>query len=731
MAEDPPSGKVDQDEPAAAPERRRGVLAWLKRELLPFAELFALTGFVIAQPLLDVTGRAPDFFLFHQARGADIVWLAVIVAFVPALALWLGEVLVGLVSPTLRRIAHLVLIGGLFAVLAIEISKKVWTLDGIPLALLALVVGALLAVACARFKAVGLWVRFTSFAPLLFVGLFLFASPVAKLVVPEEPGQVGTPAPARNPVPVVMIMFDEFPLQSLLSGKGEIDERVYPNFAKFAQDATWYRNATGASSWTPWAMPAMMTGRWPARGKAPFYAEYPDNMFTMLSQTYDVQAYETISLLCPPSECAGTQQPVDREATGLQPVLRDTAGVLRRIVSPRNVEFDPTEALLEKTAGEAASGKETAAPTQTTKKPGPMFRFNTLKESQPARFTEFLDGLGPSDTPTFDFLHILLPHAPWRYLPGGAQYQVPSGTTFGTKANTPWPADRWPSLFAQQRHLLQLAYTDQLLGQVIQKLKDTGQYDKSLVIFTADHGEGFTPGSPARRFSEANAHQLAWVPVFIKAPGQAEGKVDDRNWEQVDLLPTIADYLDVDIPWQVEGISALAGKRTTKEKVFYDSPGKPIQVEPTENFAKVLKGATDTIGYPERGPTGFYSLKDLPDIVGKRTDQLQVTGGGPTATIARPERFANVDPGSGIVPSIIWGDIGNGEIKSGATVAVAIDGTIGGIGQAYVNQGDETIDYASLINDQVLKPGANHPELFLVEGTKAAPVLRRITVTQG
>jgi hypothetical protein len=83
------------------------------------------------------------------------------------------------------------------------------------------------------------------------------------------------------------------------------------------------------------------------------------------------------------------------------------------------------------------------------------------------------------------------------------------------------------------------------------------------------------------------------------------------------------------------------------------------------------------------------------------------------------------------VPSIIWGDIGGGEIKSGATVAVAIDGTIGGIGQAYVNQGDETIDYASLINDQVLKPGANHPELFLVEGTKAAPVLRRITVTQG
>jgi hypothetical protein len=83
------------------------------------------------------------------------------------------------------------------------------------------------------------------------------------------------------------------------------------------------------------------------------------------------------------------------------------------------------------------------------------------------------------------------------------------------------------------------------------------------------------------------------------------------------------------------------------------------------------------------------------------------------------------------VPSIIWGDIGNGEIKSGATVAVAIDGTIGGIGQTYVNQGDETIDFSSLINDKVLKPGANQPELFLVQGTKQAPVLRRITLTEG
>ena len=66
-----------------------------------------------------------------------------------------------------------------------------------------------------------------------------------------------------------MILFDEFPLSSLLDAKGQIDKRVYPNFAELAGQSTWYRNATGVSGFTPWAMPAMLTGNYPAKVKAP------------------------------------------------------------------------------------------------------------------------------------------------------------------------------------------------------------------------------------------------------------------------------------------------------------------------------------------------------------------------------------------------------------------------------------------------------------------------------
>jgi hypothetical protein len=71
------------------------------------------------------------------------------------------------------------------------------------------------------------------------------------------------PADAR--APVVMVFFDEFPMMSLLDSRGRIDRRLYPHFASFAQDATWYRNATGVSPFTPYAVPAMLTGRYPAK----------------------------------------------------------------------------------------------------------------------------------------------------------------------------------------------------------------------------------------------------------------------------------------------------------------------------------------------------------------------------------------------------------------------------------------------------------------------------------
>jgi hypothetical protein len=107
-----------------------------------------------------------------------------------------------------------------------------------------------------------LWLRFLSPAPLAFALLFLLGSPVSALVLPAWAASATGPsavAAGGDGPPVVMVMFDEFPLSSLLDAKGQIDRRVYPNFAELADQSTWYRTPPGWPG-SPWALPAMPTG---------------------------------------------------------------------------------------------------------------------------------------------------------------------------------------------------------------------------------------------------------------------------------------------------------------------------------------------------------------------------------------------------------------------------------------------------------------------------------------
>src|SRR6266511_1689753 len=94
-------------------------------------ELFALTGLAIAQPLLDVTGKAPDFFLLHRADRGQIVLLVAAIVLLPPVALWLLEVAARALSgERVRRQVHWAILTGLVAVLALEVGKKLLPIRG-------------------------------------------------------------------------------------------------------------------------------------------------------------------------------------------------------------------------------------------------------------------------------------------------------------------------------------------------------------------------------------------------------------------------------------------------------------------------------------------------------------------------------------------------------------------------------------------------------------------------
>ena len=101
-----------------------------RERLWAFFELFALVGFVVAQPTLDVLGKAPDFFLFRRAGRAEILVLVLAVTVLPALGLWLAEQAAGLAGERARRAVHLLMVAGLLAVLALEVGKNLTSVRG-------------------------------------------------------------------------------------------------------------------------------------------------------------------------------------------------------------------------------------------------------------------------------------------------------------------------------------------------------------------------------------------------------------------------------------------------------------------------------------------------------------------------------------------------------------------------------------------------------------------------
>jgi Sulfatase len=702
---------------------RRRVSIWSRVHLWALAELFALSGFVIAQPVLEVTGKSPDFFLFRRADRLDLLLLVAGLTVLPALCVWLAEVLIGLVNNTIRRHLHTVAMTGLFMLLALEVVKKTTDLRGPRLTVIASVGGVLGGVLYARRSWLRLWLRWLTPAPLAFALLFLLVSPTSALVLPARAGAIPDPLPVtasgKRP-PLVMILFDEFPLSSLLDSKGRIDRRVYPNIAALADQSTWYRNATGVAGYTPWALPAMLTGNYPAEVKAPSHTEYPDNLFTLFGRYYNVKAYETISQLCPPSQCPPSAG--DFGQTGLRAVAEDSARVLKRIVQPYDTDFDQ-KVFIDQDAREARTiqAKEWGAA---------QFRFKRMQLNQPRRFNDFLNSLEPSNRPTLHFLHLLLPHIPWRYLPSGNVYNFES---FDLADNGGQVTVRRSEL-GHQEHLLQVAYVDRLVGQLMAKLKTEGMWDKSMVVMGADHGEGWTSGEQSRMLGQRNAPNLMWVPQLIKAPRQKVGAVDDRNWEQVDLLPTVAELAGIRVPWKTEG-SSQTGRptRERREKWWYDIPGRRKVLDGPSNWKVVLAGETDTLVRGSEGVRGLYRFGAFADLVYRDPASVGRVGGDPaTATLNDDDLYDRIELTSGTVPALVSGRFA-APPPPGAAVLVAVNGRIGGGSQLYPERPGEPADsFAVITPDFLYRTGDGHRQLqvYLLERRGGdRPQLRPVTLS--
>ncbi len=143
------------------------------------AVLWALA---VAGPLFDTLGGNPEFFAVRAASPGEIVAFALLVTFVPPLALLAAEWLVGLVSEAAAWALHVVFVAALSAAVVLGVLS----LGTAPALALALVAGIAAAIVYVRFPPARTLLTVLGPAPLAFVALFLLVSDASDLVFPAS-----------------------------------------------------------------------------------------------------------------------------------------------------------------------------------------------------------------------------------------------------------------------------------------------------------------------------------------------------------------------------------------------------------------------------------------------------------------------------------------------------------------------------------------------------------------
>jgi arylsulfatase A-like enzyme len=137
---------------------------------------------------------------------------------------------------------------------------------------------------------------------------------------------------------------------------------------------------------------------------------------------------------------------------------------------------------------------------------------------------------------------------------------------------------RRPAYTAARWRLMRHVYyrlvekVDAQIGQILDALRETGQEENTLVVFTSDHGD--MAGAHELNQKHSLYDESARVPLIVAGPGVAAGHIVDEPVSFVDVLPTVCDLVGVTTPDDLPGVklrSALERQAFQRDPVVIQS----------------------------------------------------------------------------------------------------------------------------------------------------------------
>ncbi len=716
-----PDQSEEQNGPSSSETKSATGQGESRQRLVPgILSIAGLSSLALAQPVYDLLRQAPEFFAIRNLYMGDLLALVVVVAVAPTLALAAPAIAARFLRPSWTRPAMAVPVGLLSGTIGLQAVRGLPAPAAVTIALAA---GTVVVWAYLRFRGV------RSFALLLFAAAVLVPALLVldgrvrrsasgpSQAIPADLADTGARAP------IVLIIFDEWSLVSILDADGAIDRQRLPNLARLADQATWYPNATAAADVSELAIPAMLTGQPAERGRLPTLAEQPVNLFTLLAPSHDLYAIEPITSLCPPALnlLAGERAPWNER---LSLLISDLTVVWLNQTLPAVW----TQQLPEITQTWSGFGQEQESAPEEPAADRPVQRaLRHLREAdRAAEFRRFGDSIKPAgQRPRFYFLHSLLPHLPWEYLPSGHTYRVTRNRVHGLQREL-WTTEPWPVRHHQKRYLLQVQFVDRLIGELIEKLEALDLFDRSLIALTADHGVAFEPGK-SRRLLDVNDPtgkqplDLAAVPLIIKAPFQSEAAIDETSVSLVELAPRLLELAGADpsvVPQrQNPGTLPLIGKYAANVELPNDR--EPWRRERLAEQAALLGETNDPL-----------AIGAVPSLHGLRISELRHRDAEIGIRLEAPERWDNVDPERVRLPALVRGILVGPESLLERAAAVALNGVIATTVRPHQTNGGD-IRFTALLPEHLLRPGLNHLDVFLISEGDDSPELEHVQGAPG
>jgi arylsulfatase A-like enzyme len=430
--------------------------------------------------------------------------------------------------------------------------------------------------------------------------------PLAGLVVVIAFGEISTTSaleraaraklPAAEPRPNVLVLVADTLRADHVSGYGYARPTT-PRIDRFASEAWTFVAAYSASSWTLPAHASLMTGRRMYEHRAGEQGRpYLDRRFATLAEVLGAAGYVSGGFVANTFWC-GRQTGLDRGFIHYEDFYGNVGDALARTVLGRTMAYQvlPRAGLVD------FPGRKRAADIN-------------------ARVLDWIDGIG--DRPFFVFANYMDVHGPYIPPPSyegrfGAKgpsrraNEIELGAIDGSTTVPDAAVLRaWIDRYDES-----LLYLDEQIGLLLDELARRGVLDKTIVVFTSDHGENWGEHNLIYHGHSLYQEQIR-IPLIVRFPARvAAGKRDARPVALEQLPSLIADLagisgapfpgrsLDTDAARGIDDVAVSEVGRRSGVPLAWPTASGGLRSLQTDRWQLIVK---------EAGPMELYDLDTDP-----------------------------------------------------------------------------------------------------------------------